>query len=508
LGVLDLTGIHWVIVGGESGPDFRPMEAEWARAIRDQCLEAGVAFFFKQWGGLRPTTGGHLLDDRAWAEYPEYPRYRQDQPGGGNVRIDTKLGQRQPPLAHTTPATTAPQTVGEDENGMSIDTSAVVSTAMVGPKAYHSCEQTYVKHRILKLYLDSWAQKLASRARRHAISLWYIDCFAGPWHAAEGDYRDTSIYIALEALNAAASTWGRQGFGIEMHAVFVEKDAAAFSELRDLLPRAKGRVEVHPLHGAFGAHISTIQQLIGTDPAFLFVDPKGWKGAAMTYIAPLARRPERDVMINVMFDHINRFKDAPLAFIQAQMQEFFGHRLPPHLTEEALMEAYRTQLKATCGLQFAADLIVPHPTQERTKFRLVVGGHDKAVIQLFRDVERKVVGTEAGEIRQEAKERSRLARTHQLSLGLPPRLERTPYTSLRTQGLTEMRTLVHNILATHGTMRFDALWPMLLEACHLTLTDVKQELWKMKQRETILVGGVTPGDRTLKSHHTLGLPVA
>jgi hypothetical protein len=178
------------------------------------------------------------------------------------------------------------------------------------------------------------------------------------------------------------------------------------------------------------------------------------------------------------------------------------------VTEEALMEAYRTQLKATCGLQFAADLIVPHPTQERTKFRLVVGGHDKAVIQLFRDVERKVVGTEAGEIRQEAKERSRLARTHQLSLGLPPRLERTPYTSLRTQGLTEMRTLVHNILATHGTMRFDALWPMLLEACHLTLTDVKQELWKMKQRETILVGGVTPGDRTLKSHHTLGLPVA
>jgi protein gp37 len=65
LGALDLTGIHWVIVGGESGPDFRPMDGEWARAIRDQCLEAGVAFFFKQWGGFRPTSGGHLLDDRA-----------------------------------------------------------------------------------------------------------------------------------------------------------------------------------------------------------------------------------------------------------------------------------------------------------------------------------------------------------------------------------------------------------------------------------------------------------
>jgi protein gp37 len=58
LGELDLTGIHWVIVGGESGPDFRPMEAEWARAIRDQCLKAGVAFFFKQW---RPGGGGRIF---------------------------------------------------------------------------------------------------------------------------------------------------------------------------------------------------------------------------------------------------------------------------------------------------------------------------------------------------------------------------------------------------------------------------------------------------------------
>ena len=81
----------------------------------------------------------------------------------------------------------------------------------------------------------------------------------------------------------------------------------------------------------------------------------------MTYIAPLARRPGRDVMINVMFDHINRFKDAPLAFIRAQMQEFFGQPLPPRLSEEALMQSYRDQLKSTCGLQFAADLMVHTP---------------------------------------------------------------------------------------------------------------------------------------------------
>jgi len=70
LGKLVLTDIDWVIVGGESGPGARPMEANWVREIRDQCLRQGVAFFFKQWGGLRPKTGGRALDDREWNEFP------------------------------------------------------------------------------------------------------------------------------------------------------------------------------------------------------------------------------------------------------------------------------------------------------------------------------------------------------------------------------------------------------------------------------------------------------
>jgi protein gp37 len=70
LGKLVLTDIDWVIVGGESGPGARPMDANWVREIRDQCLLQGVAFFFKQWGGLRPKAGGRALDDREWNEFP------------------------------------------------------------------------------------------------------------------------------------------------------------------------------------------------------------------------------------------------------------------------------------------------------------------------------------------------------------------------------------------------------------------------------------------------------
>jgi protein gp37 len=70
LGRLDLTGISWVIAGGESGPDYRPLDPAWVTAIRDQCVSSQVPFFFKQWGGRTPKAGGRELDGRAWSEMP------------------------------------------------------------------------------------------------------------------------------------------------------------------------------------------------------------------------------------------------------------------------------------------------------------------------------------------------------------------------------------------------------------------------------------------------------
>ena len=68
---LTLQGIHWVIVGGESGPGARPMEATWVRAIRDRCLAQGVPFFFKQWGGVNKKAAGRKLDELEWNQMPE-----------------------------------------------------------------------------------------------------------------------------------------------------------------------------------------------------------------------------------------------------------------------------------------------------------------------------------------------------------------------------------------------------------------------------------------------------
>lgn len=67
---LNLSGIDWVIVGGESGQSARSLDGDWVRSLRDRCNEEGVSFFFKQWGGRTPKAGGRILDGRTWDEMP------------------------------------------------------------------------------------------------------------------------------------------------------------------------------------------------------------------------------------------------------------------------------------------------------------------------------------------------------------------------------------------------------------------------------------------------------
>ncbi len=97
---LELTGIDWVIVGGESGPGARPMDPAWVRDLRDQCVSAGVPFFFKQWGGVRKKAAGRVLDGRTWDERPAPtgPECRTVPGGGkgmlkGNAKADDTLSE-------------------------------------------------------------------------------------------------------------------------------------------------------------------------------------------------------------------------------------------------------------------------------------------------------------------------------------------------------------------------------------------------------------------------------
>jgi protein gp37 len=80
LGQINLHDIEWVIAGGESGPQFRDCSPDWVREIRDQCVEANVPFFFKQWGGVTAKSRGRTLDRKIWSQFPRLKSNRFEQP--------------------------------------------------------------------------------------------------------------------------------------------------------------------------------------------------------------------------------------------------------------------------------------------------------------------------------------------------------------------------------------------------------------------------------------------
>ncbi len=92
LGELDLRGISWVIVGGESGAGARPMKKDWVLSIRDQCVTAGVPFFFKQWGGTRKAEAGRVLEGQLYSQYPEFVQSWRAAPMRTHIQTEQEFG--------------------------------------------------------------------------------------------------------------------------------------------------------------------------------------------------------------------------------------------------------------------------------------------------------------------------------------------------------------------------------------------------------------------------------
>jgi hypothetical protein len=220
----------------------------------------------------------------------------------------------------------------------------------------------------------------------------------------------------------------------------------------------------------------------------------------------LADSHRRDVLVNVMFDHINRFKDDTRQFLRDQMRDFFGledRDMPEGLAEEELFALYRSRLKAQCGVRYAADLAIPHPTDERTKFRLVVGGNHTKVLELFRDVERRVIGSEAANVREDANIRAHTAKTGQLSLLTAPPTTDPRYELLRARARQAVPRELLARLAQVERITFAELWPGLLEGHHITKTELGQLTWEMYERHEIRILNAKPRQRSMRDEHIL-----
>ncbi len=374
---------------------------------------------------------------------------------------------------------------------------------------YEGREQSFIKHVVLTDYFEAWTYKItASKLRRR---IWYVDCFAGPWEAKEPNLEDTSFAKALSTLNRAVAVCrGKLSRDVSANAIFVEKVPASYERLSQYVDEHSKLVDAHTFNGAFGDLVEDMAALMDGDPGFIFVDPTGWKGADMRFIKPIASIPGRDVLINVMFEHINRFKDSDHPFLPQQMRDFFGlidDDLPPSLSEEEVMTLYRRQLQDLCGIPYVADLVVPLPTANKTKFRLVVGGHHHEALRLFRDVERKACGKVAAAVRTAARDRAREERMGMPSLfpTATPDLDPT-YADLRSEGLATVRENIPRAIRRDGPLKFLDLWVRILPKFHVTVRDVSDEIVRLRDDGVVVIHDWKRRQKKLGDRQTVSLP--
>ena len=277
-----------------------------------------------------------------------------------------------------------------------MDTSADLALL---PEAYRERAQSFVKHEVLRHYLD--------RAAMTLLSAWddfvFIDGFSGPWKNANDDYSDTSFGIAIERLRIARSNWQANGKSPSVRCVFVERRGAAFNKLQ-AAATAVTDMKCTPLRGQLEDQIAQIREVAGNKAFTLtFVDPTGWS-FDLQRLAPLLQRKPGEVLVNFMYEHFRRFIDHQRPDIRASQDRAFGgpswrDRYTALLSqglgkEEAVLETFKHQLRTVCGFDFVASARIRHPLKSQTHFFLVYGTRHLKGLVKFRDAEKEALRSE------------------------------------------------------------------------------------------------------------------
>ncbi len=216
------------------------------------------------------------------------------------------------------------------------------------PDVYIGKEQAYVKHTILKTYLQRLFM-IVGQGKETVIN--YVDCFAGPWHEEDDSLSDTSIGVSLEQMaqcqQSLKEVFDRE---ITFRALYIEKDPVAFSKLQTFLSQQPYTgIEAECLNGDYTELLSDIVSWCKGQFTFFFVDPMGWQNVVgAKTMMPLLRLGKAEFLINLMYDFINRFVSVERH--TEDMVELFGE-VPvfggetPEERQEILLAAYRHNLR-------------------------------------------------------------------------------------------------------------------------------------------------------------------
>ena len=257
---------------------------------------------------------------------------------------------------------------------------------------YFGREQTRAKHFILKSYLQALAFKVLSFS-----DIAYVDGFSGPWETKTEDFSDSSFMIAIRVLrDAQEQVRERTGRQRLIRYFFSESDPEAYAQLKQAVAEfhqpTRG-FEIRTYEGKFEEAVAEIQSFVGASFPLVFIDPTGWKGYPFDKIRPLFTRSKCEVLINFMYDFINRFSySSDQEIIDSMAPILGGPDWPNRLDADfprglAVEKLFRETLKSSGDFRFVVSTKIDKATSERPHFFIAYGTKSADGLKTFRQTE-------------------------------------------------------------------------------------------------------------------------
>lgn len=363
---------------------------------------------------------------------------------------------------------------------------------------YTGREQTKAKHFILKSYLQALAFKVLNFS-----DVTYVDGFSGPWESKTEDFSDSSFMIAIHVLKDAQSqVLTRTGKRRQIRCFFSERNAKAYSLLESAVVgfhRPEDGFEIKTYEGKFEDAVGIIRPFVGTSFPLIFIDPTGWTGYPFDKIKPLFARAKCEVLINFMYDFINRFAhSADREIIDSLAPILGGPDWPDRLDRDiprglAVEKLFRDTLKKTGNFEFVISTKIDKATVERPHFFIAYGTKSAEGLKTFRQIEYDALRKHA-KSRANAIEARREERLNVIDMFADHQAELSEATV--EEIVTEQKRLAADhmleLLAQQGPLRFSQIVPALLQPFMLRETNVKDicvDLAKVAQIENVWGGG-------------------
>jgi three-Cys-motif partner protein len=344
---------------------------------------------------------------------------------------------------------------------------------------YAGREQTEAKHFILKRYLEELAFKILT-----FNDIAYVDGFSGPWEAKTENFSDSSFMIAIGVLKDAQKRIYQRGGKLRRVRCFLsESNAGSYAQLKaSVVPfhDPENRFEVKTFHGEFEDAVTEIQTFIGSSFPLIFIDPTGWSGYPFDKIKPLFAAPKCEVLVNFMYDFVNRFSHSADPHIVKSLDPILGgpgwqDRLDATLARGAEVERlFRETLQKAGNFAYVVSTRIDRATAERPHFFIAYGTKNRAGLIAFREAEYAAQRSHAkNRANANEKKREEKSRTRDLFAGHDAQVKEETIDDVVDQQMTLASYDLLKALSQSESLVFSVAVERLLQPFMLRETNVK-----------------------------------